>query len=77
MVYCLCVVVSAGVSGLLVACRLCVRRSGPFNAGHPWVHKGEVFEHGLVNTVNEGPVSTRQPGLLIDKLLVEVAAVAG
>ena len=47
------------------------------NASHPGVDEGEVSEHRLVDAVDERPVSTRQPRLLVDELLVKVAAVAG
>lgn len=53
------------------------RRSASRDAIHPRVNEGEVPEHGLVHAVDERPVGTRQPGLLVDELLVEVTAVAG
>lgn len=57
--------------------RLLVGRSACRDASHPRVDKGEVSEHRLVNAVDERPVGTRQPRLLIDKLFVKVAAVTG
>lgn len=56
--------------------RFPVRWSVCRHASHPRVDKGEVSEHRLVNAVDERPVSTRQPGLLVNKLFVKVAAVA-
>lgn len=47
------------------------------HAGHPGVYEGEVSEHRLVDAVDERPVDAGQPRLLVDKLFVEVAAVAG
>lgn len=47
------------------------------HAGHPGVDEGEVSEHRLVDAVDERPVDAGQPRLLVDKLFVEVAAVAG
>jgi hypothetical protein len=44
---------------------------------HSWVDEGEVVKHGLVHTVHEGTICTRQPGFLIDKLLVKVTDVTG
>lgn len=47
------------------------------HAGHPGVDEGEVSEHRLVDAVDERPVDAGQPRLLVDKLFVKVAAVAG
>lgn len=47
------------------------------HAGHPGVYEGEVSEHRLVDAVDERPVHTGQPRLLVDELFVEVAVVAG
>lgn len=54
-----------------------MRWSGSFHASHARVNKGEALEHGLVNAVDEGPVGTRQPRLLVDEVLVKIAAVTG
>lgn len=54
-----------------------VRGSARCGAGHPGVYKREVSEHRLVDAVDERPIGTRQAGLLVDELFVEVAAVAG
>lgn len=42
---------------------------------HPGVHEGKVSEHVLVHAVDQSSVCARQPGLLIQEFLVEVAAV--
>lgn len=52
-------------------------RSARRHANHAGVYEGEVPEHRLVDAVDERAVGTRQPGLLVDELLVEVTAVAG
>lgn len=43
---------------------------------HARVNEGEVTEHRLVDAVDERAVGARQPRLLVDELLVEVAAIA-
>ena len=50
--------------------------SGALASVHPRVGEGEIVEHGLVHAVDQGAVCARQSGLLVDELLVEVAAVA-
>lgn len=60
-----------------LVCRLPVRWSAWCDASHPRVYKREVSEHRLVNAVDERPIGNRQPGLLVDKLFVKVAAVTG
>lgn len=46
------------------------------DGAHPRVDKRKVSEHVLVDAVDKRSVSGRQPRLLIDELLVEVAVVA-
>lgn len=59
---------------VLVVCRY--SWSARRHASHTRVNKGEVTEHRLVDAVDERAVGTRQPRLLVDELLVEVAAIA-
>lgn len=55
----------------------CLLKLALCHTGHPGVYEGEVPEHRLVHAVDERPVATGQPRLLVDELLVKVAAVAG